>query len=164
MIEISFREFFDDKYPHDEFYELYIMKNGFQEILYVGISSENIWNRWFGWQGHILVGTNYLVGESSVGRKVVDHLPESWDWKIQLWTFEDCMEFCADQLNINGRYNIKWLEPLMIQRLRPSLNIIYNLNPGTDNTPLSEREKKRMEALDRAYYEIFEKNSRGKKK
>jgi hypothetical protein len=163
MIEITFREFFEYEYPHDEFYELYIMKNGLDEILYIGISSENIWNRWFGMRGHILVGTNYLVGETPVGGKVVDHLPDSWAWKIQLWTFEDCKEYCADQLNPNGRYTIKWLEPLMIQKLRPSLNLTYNLNPGIDHTPLSEKEKKRQEALDRAYREIFEKNSKWKK-
>jgi hypothetical protein len=163
MLEITFREFFEYKYPHGEFHELYIMKNGLEEILYIGISSENIWNRWFGWCGHILVGTNYLVGESSVGRNIVDHLPDSWNWKVQLWTFEDCREFCAEKLNPNGRYDIKWLEPLMIQKLRPSLNIIYNLNPGPDNTPISEKEIKRQAALDRAYREIFEKNSKWKK-
>jgi len=163
MIEITFREFFEYKYHEDGFHELYVMKNGLDEILYIGISSENIWNRWFGSRGHIMVGMNYLIGESSVGRKVVDHLPDSWDWKIQLWTLDDCMTFCAGELNPNGRYTIKWLEPFMIQKLRPSLNVIYNLNPGIDNTPLSEREKKRMAALDKAYREIFEKNSKWKK-
>ena len=163
MIEISFREFFEYTYPHDDFYELYVLKNGLEQTLYIGISSKNIWNRWFGWSGHIVVGTNYLVGQSSVGQKVVDHLPNSWSWKIQLWTFEDCREFCADVLNPDGKYSIQWLEPLMIQKLRPSLNITYNLSPGPDNTPLSEREKKRMEALDKAYYEIFEKDSEQKK-
>ena len=160
MIEITFREFFEYEYPHDEFYELYIMKNGLEEILYIGISSENIWNRWFGSRPHIRVGTNYSVGETSVGQKVVDHLPNSWDWKIQLWTLEDCSEFCAEKLNPNGIYDIKWLEPFMIQKLRPSLNIIYNLDPGPDNTPISEKEKKRQAALDKAFREIFEKNSR----
>lgn len=163
MIEIHFREFFQYTYPHDDFYELYVMKNGLEDILYIGISSENIWNRWFGARGHIMVGTNYLVGESSVGRKVVDHLPDAWDWKIQLWTLADCIEFCADKLNPNGIYTIKWLEPLIIQKLRPSLNIIYKLNPGVDNTPLGEREKKRNETLDKAYREIFEKNSKSKR-
>lgn len=90
-------------------------------------------------------------------------MPDSWDWKIQLWTLEDCLRFCADELNPKGRYTIKWLEPIMIQRLRPNLNVIYNLNPGIDNTPLSEREKKRKEALDKAFYEVFEKNSKWKK-
>jgi hypothetical protein len=163
MIELTFREFFEYEYREDGFHELYVMKNGLNEILYVGISSENIWNRWFGSRGHVMVGHNYLIGESSVGRKVVDHLPDSWDWKIQLWTLDDCLGFCADAVNPEGRYNIKWLEPIMIQKLCPSLNVIYNLNPGIDNTPLSEREKKRNEVLDQAYHEIFEKNSKWKK-
>lgn len=51
----------------------------------------------------------------------------------------------------------------MIQKLRPSLNVIYNLNPGIDNMPLSEKEKKRQDALDKAYRDIFEKNSKWKK-
>ena len=157
MIEITFRKFFEYKYHEDDFHELYIMKNGLGEILYIGISSENIWNRWFGWRGHIMVGTNYLVGESSVGRKVVDHLPDSWNWKIQLWTLEDCKEFCADDLNPNGRYTIKWLEPLMIQKLRPALNVIYNLNPGRDTTPKSKKEIEREKFLDKMYDEIFNK-------
>ena len=110
-----------------------------------------------------MVGTNFLVGASSVGLKIVDHLPESWDCKIHLWTFEDCREFCAEQRNSQGRYTIQWLEPFMIQKLHPSLNITCNLNPGIDHTPLSEKEEKRQEALDRAYYEIFEKNYKRKK-
>jgi hypothetical protein len=106
-------------------------------------------------------GPNYLVGQSSVGEKIVDHLPDSWEWKIQLWTLEDCLEFCADELKPHGRYTIKWLEPIMIQKLRPSLNTIYNLNPSVDHTPISEREKRREAELDRAYREIFEKKNKG---
>ena len=34
MIEISFREFFEYTYHEDEFHELYVMKNGLNEILY----------------------------------------------------------------------------------------------------------------------------------
>src|SRR4030095_4000896 len=102
MIEISFREFFEYTYHEDGFHELYVMNNGLNEILYVGISSENIWNRWVGSCGQIMVGTNYLSGETWVGRKVVDYLPDSWDWKIQLWILDDCLAFCAEELNPNG--------------------------------------------------------------
>jgi hypothetical protein len=157
MIEITFREFFEYTYDHEDFYELYVMKNGLGEILYVGISSENIWNRWFGSRGHIIVGTNYLVGDTPVGQKVVDHLPDSWNWNIQLWTFEDCKKFCADDLSPNGMYTIKWLEPIMIQKLRPALNVIYNLDPGKDSTPKSKKEIERENYLDKMYKEIFEK-------
>jgi len=161
MIEITFREFFEYKYREEGFHELYIMKNGLGEILYIGISEQNIWNRWFGLNGHIMEGPNFLIGESSVGRKVVDHLPDSWDWKIQLWTLNDCVEFCADELNPDGRYDIKTLEPFMIQKLRSSLNMTYNLNPGIDHMPKSEKEKRREAELDRVYREVFEKKSKG---
>lgn len=160
MIEITFREFFEYKYRENGFHELYVMKNGLDETLYIGISSENIWNRWFGSRGHVMVGTNYLIGESSVGRKVVDHLPDSWDWKIQLWTLEDCLEFCKDELNPNGRYNIQWLEPFIIQKLRPSLNATYNLNPGKDTTPKSKKEIEREKLLDKVYRDVFEKKGK----
>jgi hypothetical protein len=140
MIEITFREFFEYNYREDGVHELYVMKNGLGETLYIGISSENIWNRWFGPRGPILAGNNRMVGESSIGQKIVDHLPDSWDWKIQLWRLEDCREFCVDKLNPTGVYTIKWLEPIMIQKLRPNLNVIYNLKPGADHQPKSEGE------------------------
>jgi hypothetical protein len=160
MIEIIFREFFEYRYRDDEYFELYAMKNGLDEILYVGISSQNEWNRWFGWSGHITAGDKFLVGESEIGRMVVYHLPNSWDWKIQLWKLDDCVEFCADALNPAGRYNIKLLEPLMIQKLRLSLNVAYNLNPELDHTPKSDKEKQREIELDKAYRNIFEKKNK----
>ena len=84
MIEITFKDFFEYKYQEEGFHELYVMKNGLEEILYVGISDQNIWNRCFDRSGHIVAGANYMVGESAVGQKIVDHLPDSWNWKIQL--------------------------------------------------------------------------------
>jgi len=38
MIEITFKGFYEYKYREDGFHELYVMKNGFEDILYVGIS------------------------------------------------------------------------------------------------------------------------------
>ena len=159
MIEITFKDFYEYKYHEDGFHELYIMKNGIEEILYVGISNQTIWNRWFGWNGHIIGDARYMVGESAVGKKVVDHLPDSWDWKIQLWTLDDCVEFCADELKPNRRYDIKMLEPVIIQKLHPSLNTIYNLEPGVDHTPKSEKEKQREVELNNAFRNIFDKKT-----
>jgi hypothetical protein len=68
--------------------------------------------------------------------------------------------FCADELNPDGRYNIKHLEPFMIQKLRPNLNAMYNLNPGIDHMPKSEKEKRRETELDKAFYDIFEKRQK----
>jgi hypothetical protein len=163
MIEITFKDFYEYKYHEDGFYELYVMKNGLGEILYVGISNQNIWNRWFGWNGHIMGDAGYMVGESSVGRKIVNHLPDSWNWKIQLWTLDDCETFCADEFNLHGRYTIRFLEPFMIQKLHPILNVNYNKNPGIDHMPLSEKEKRRKAVLDRVYYEVFEKKTKSSK-
>ena len=160
MIEITFREFYELKYQEDGFHELYVVKKDLCEILYVGISSQKIWDRWFGWNGHIFDGGDFLDGRSSVGEKIVDHLPDSWEWKIQLWTLEDCTVFCEEELNPNGRYNIKYLEPFMIQKLHPNLNATFNLNPGIDRMPKSEKEKKREAELDKAYYEAFENKSK----
>ncbi len=164
MIEITFKDFYVYQYREEGFHELYIMKNGLEEILYIGISNQNIWNRWFGWNGHIMQGPNYLVGESAVGRKVVDNLPDSWGWKIQLWTLDDCVEFCTDELlHSKDKYTIKMLGPIMIQKLHPSLNSIYNLTPGADHTPKSEKEKRREAELDRVYREVFDKKAKGLK-
>src|ERR1051325_5832343 len=130
MIEIAFRELFDYQYPNEQFYELYVSKNGLGEVLYVGISSQNIWNRWFGLNGHLSAGPRFMIGVSPVGQKIVDHLPDSWSWKIQLWSLEDCCKFCVDELNPQSSYTIKLLEPIMIQKLSPILNSTYNLHPG----------------------------------
>jgi hypothetical protein len=160
MIELTFRDFFIYKYPSEEYYELYVMKNGLEEILYVGISSQNVWNRWFGPLGHILLNSRSVMGMSSVGQKIENHMPDSWGWKIQLWTLDDCVAFCADEINPRGEYTVKFLEPIMIQKLRPSLNVTYNLNPRADLTPKSEKEKRIEAELDKAYYEIFEKRTK----
>lgn len=162
MLEVTFKEFYEYRFPQDELHELYIMKNGSGEILYIGISSQNIWNRWLGWNGHITEVTGHLVGESLVGRKVVDHLPESWDWRIQLWTMDDCVKYCGEDLNPEGRYTIQMLEAIMIRKLHPILNISLNPSPGHDTTPTSDREKQRQKELDNAYDKIFRNKSRHK--
>ncbi len=62
MIEMTFREFHQHRY-RDENYQLYVMKNGSGDVLYVGISTMNIWNRWFGWGGHMTWDGNVIYGE-----------------------------------------------------------------------------------------------------
>lgn len=160
MIEITFKEFYELEYKEDGLHELYVVKNGLDETLYIGITSQKIWDRWFGWNGHIFLSGAILEGRSSVGCRIVDHLPDSWAWIVQLWTLDDCVAFCKDEISSTRRsYDIKYLEPFMIEKLRPALNIAYNLNPSTDNTPKSEKEKVREAELDKAYYEVFEKKS-----
>jgi hypothetical protein len=157
MIEIKFKRFHDQDYV-EEGYELYVVKNGLNDVLYVGTSTLSIWERWFGWHGHILWTDAIIQGTSPVGQNMVDHLPESLNWKIQLWTLEDCMNYCSYILPPNmSMLDIKLIEPYMIQKLSPILNMTYNLSPGRDTTPKSKKEKAREKLLDEAYRKLFEK-------
>src|SRR5687767_4685679 len=53
MIELDFQQFHDQQY-REQRYELYMLKNGLGDILYIGISKNDIWERWFGWGGHMM--------------------------------------------------------------------------------------------------------------
>jgi hypothetical protein len=156
MIEIDFEHFHNQDYM-EEGYDLYVMKNGLGDVLYVGISNQSIWERWFGWNGHILWLDHVVEGNSAVGQKIVDHLPGSLKWEIQLWTLEDCVSFCRDILPTTHIPNIAFIEPYMIQKLSPILNSSYNFHPGKDTTPKSKREIEREKDLDEIYKQIFEK-------
>src|SRR4030095_3586071 len=112
MIEIDFESFRYQNYS-EEGYSLYVMKNGRDDVLYIGISNQSIWDRWFGWGGHILWIENSVEGNTAVGRKIVNHLPESLKWKIQLWSIEDCISFCRDVLPATRIPNISFIEPFI---------------------------------------------------
>ena len=157
MIEIDFEVFHNQNYV-EEGYDLYVMKNGPGDVLYVGISHQSIWERWFGGNGHILWVDRPREANSPVGRKILDHLPDSLRWKIQLWTFEACVNFCKDILPTTHAPNIDFIEPYMIQKLSPILNGSYNLHPGKDTTPKSQKEIERERLLDEMYRKIFDKN------
>jgi len=157
MIELDFLQFHEQKY-REKRYELYVLKNGLGDILYIGISKSNVWERWFGWGGHMMWDGNVIYGESPIGVKIENHLPDSLNWKIQLWTLEDCIKFCRKELpgDILEK-TINDVEPIMIRKLSPALNNTYNLNPGKDTTPKSPKEKELEQKADAAYDEIFNK-------
>jgi len=157
MIELTFRQFHDGQY-RERGYELYIMKNGLGDILYIGISTNGIWNRWFAWGGHMMWDGKIIYGDSRIGVKIENHLPDSLNWKIQLWTLKDCIKFCRKELRVDAsEATIHDLEPIMIQKLCPALNSTYNLNPGKDTTPKSWKEIELERKVDAAYDEIFNK-------
>jgi hypothetical protein len=164
MLELTFYDFHEHYYDICEekfpgvFFQLYVMKNGLGDALYVGISTIDVWGRWFGWGGHICWDGNIIYGDSPIGVKIENHLPESLQWKIQLWTLGDCLHICESRLPDNGTgVNIQTVEPLMIQMLRPTLNIIYNAHAGKDTTPQSRKEIESEERAHKAYFEIFNK-------
>ena len=157
MIELDFLQFHEQKY-REKRYELYVLKNGLGDILYIGISQSNVWERWFGWGGHMMWDGNVIYGESPIGVKIENHLPDSLNWKIQLWTLEDCIKFCRKELPGDIlKKTIHDVEPIMIRKLSPALNNTYNLNPGKDTTPKSPKEKELEQKADAAYDEIFNK-------
>jgi hypothetical protein len=132
MIEIPFGQFMDGKFEDGgKGYELYIVKR-YNEILYVGISRANIWNRWFGGRGRIRKNAGgYWYSTDSIGSEIVENMPNSLCWMIELWTQEDCKKlFAADIINkgyhSSDRCDITVYEPMMIAKLSPSFNRTYN--------------------------------------
>jgi hypothetical protein len=159
MIEIDFEKFHNQDYV-ERGYSLYVMKNGLDDALYVGISTRSIWDRWFGWNGHMVWDGNIIYGTSAVGQKIEYHLPDSMKWKIQLWALKDCIKYCKHELKVSKRQpDIKFVEPFMIQKLSPILNGTYNLRPRKDTTPKSKKEIEEEKYLDKVYDEIFNKKS-----
>jgi hypothetical protein len=157
MIELDFESFCNQDYVSDQHYQLYAIYNGQGDPLYIGISRQNIWLRWFGFGGHMIYDRGRLLGLSGIGAKIVDHLPDSLRWKIQLWTVEDCIEYCKDILPSAGRkLSIDVIEPFMIKKLSPILNGTYNLNPGKDTTPKSRKELDREKEIDDFYKNVFD--------
>ncbi len=157
MIELSFEDFHEQKYE-DKSFRLYIIKNGLGDVLYVGISTVNVWKRWFGWGGHMTWDGNVIYGESSVGVKIENHLPDSLDWMIQLWTLDDCIKFCSQDLSSTAsEITIHDIESVMIQKLSPPLNRTYNLTASKDSTPMSQKERELAKKTDAAYRDIFDK-------
>jgi hypothetical protein len=156
MIELTFQEFHEHHYEEDGF-RLYVIKNRHGGVLYIGISTNNIWERWFDFGGHMVWDGKVIYGESPIGVKIEDHLPDSLRWKIQLWTLDDCIRFCRKELpNNTSALTIHDVEPVMIQKLCPALNVIYNINPSEDTTPKSKKEIEHEKYLDEMYSRIFD--------
>jgi hypothetical protein len=157
MIELAFSEFHEQRYREQQ-YCLYVVKNGSGDVLYVGISKNDVWERWFGWGGHFTWDGDVLSGESPVGVKIENHLPDSLKWKIQLWNLEDCLEFCSDDFPADlSEVTIDYLEPIMIRKLFPILNATYNQNPVNDTSLRNNKEIEHERLLDQSYKDIFDK-------
>jgi hypothetical protein len=126
MITLKFKDFMSGKFD-DIDAELYVLKNA-ENILYIGISKRGVWNRWFdNWSSHI--GTNYEgkhFGNSPAGREVIENLPASLDWIIELYTLDDCRIILKDEFASMGfcldRVDIRRCENLMIRKIDPPLN------------------------------------------
>jgi len=161
MIEMAFKEFYQSygNWPIDgKGYSLYVMHNGSGDVLYIGISSDSIWNRWFGGRSHISVNKTEIGGKLNVsvtgidliGEKIIDHLPESGEWKIQLWDIKEAAEFCNSRIKA-----YPFVETDMINKLHSILNVRQNSHPGKDTTPESKAEKKRKKEAEETARRVF---------
>ena len=134
MLEMTFQEFRKGKYPDQDTderpdsYGLYVIKN--DKVLYVGISTD-VWYRWFG-SSRAHTPTNIygdLYGTDYIGREVVENLPQSLRWKVELWNRADCLnyfEIDIPEYYFEERLDFKYFEIQMIRKRSPFLNVQHN--------------------------------------
>jgi hypothetical protein len=150
MKALLFSEFFEGSYD-DAGYELYVIKEPGGIVMYIGISKESVWHRWFGG------GTSHMdrdasgqfYGKSYIGEVIARRLPQSWNWVIELWTKEDCLSVCRKDIrgrNIND-LGIELVEPFMIAKFEPLYNVIHG--GGRHEDPLITKK------LDQIYRNLF---------
>lgn len=150
MNNLRFSDFYKADYE-DLGYELYIIKDSDGNVMYVGISRDSIWHRWFGGgTSHMDRDANGRVyGKSYVGEIIERRFPDSWNWIIELWTKEDCLAVCGQ--DIAGRdldaIDIEATEPYMIRKFEPLYNIAHG--GGRHEDPLT------TEKLDEVYRRLF---------
>jgi hypothetical protein len=124
MLILKFKDFMDQNYQ-DDAYVLYLSRGGAGEVLYVGMTVENAWDRWFYSQWSHVPRTykGERFGNTSIGKHIMDNLPASYDWKIELWTPADALEyFKLPSGHGYSKTEIRTLERYMIAKFKPHLN------------------------------------------
>ena len=150
MKELKFSEFFQGEYE-DIGYELYFLKDNDGTAMYIGISRISVWHRWFGGAGsHMSIGEtkSKLYGTSYIGQVIERRFPDSLEWKIELWTRDDCLKVLQEEF-VGRNYSnisIQTIEPLMITKFMPLYNVMHG---GHHEDPLTSKK------LDEAYKKLF---------
>lgn len=149
MIAIKFSEFYKGDYE-DHGYELYIIKDSDEKAMYIGISRDSIWHRWFsGGTSHMYINpAGKLYGKSNIGEIIERRLPISWDWIIELWSKEDCLNILGNSFDEKHKtVPIELIEPYMIIKFEPLYNVMHN--DGHHEDPLVSKK------LDIIYKRLF---------
>ena len=123
MLDLTFAEFYAAEYDDSHDVGVYVVKSDIP--LYVGMSTSNIWNRWFygTFRSHLDEDTGgHWIGNSPVGRAIVRDFPQSLDWRIELWRIEDCATFFNRPIE---RLDIRSCEHLLMIHYRPKLNVQF---------------------------------------
>lgn len=120
MRQISFGDFWQKGNLSGFGERLYVLLNG-TECLYVGISRGLIWERWFDpYRGHIR--GKHSCSNTSIGDHVIQNLPASLGWTLELWTEEDCRAMAGDKAHLR----LEDCEAMVIRKLEPVFNVIHN--------------------------------------
>ena len=130
MRALTLREFYEDvriTAPSAYREELYVVRDSSGQALYVGISNRGIWLRWFGSRGRMRqLPSGRWFGIDSTAWTIIDNMPQSWAWTIELWTVKDCAEALGAKLGDDDTRGSQRFEPGIIQLLQPRLNGTYN--------------------------------------
>lgn len=121
MHTLSFEKFTNlDYYPIGNIV-LYVVREN-NKILYVGISNAGVYNRWFGSQGRMTKNIyDEWVTYDMIGNLIVDNMPKSFKWSIDLWTLGEVSGFLG-----SSSADLKCIENELICALLPSTNVIGN--------------------------------------
>ena len=121
MYTLSFEKFTNPGNMPKDNIVLYVVRNK-KNILYVGMSRANVWNRWFGYSGRITKNIyNELVYHDAISMMIVNGLPDSNKWSIDLWTKEECASFLGCKSD-----DLRSVESELIASLLPKINVIGN--------------------------------------
>jgi hypothetical protein len=150
MKAMKFSEFYEGQFADDGF-ELYLVKDVNGQAMYIGISRDSIWHRWFGGStSHMDTNpAGKLYGRSYFGEVIERRFPVSLDWVIELWTREDCLNACKTEFSGRDidKIEIESIEPYMIAKFEPLYNVTHG--GGRHEDPLT------TETLDSLYKDLF---------
>jgi hypothetical protein len=147
---MRFSEFYKGHFADDGF-ELYVVKDIDGKAMYIGISRDSIWHRWFGGgPSHMDTDrTGKVYGKSYFGEVIERRFPDSWNWTIELWTKEECIGACKSDFSGRdlAKIEIESVEPYMIAKFEPLYNVTHA--GGRHEDPLT------TEKLDSIYKDLF---------
>jgi len=121
MYTLPFEKFIDPDYFPESKIVLYVVREK-EHIYYVGISKTNVWYRWFGANGRMVKNIyDKWISYDSIGNHIIQNMPKSYKWDIDLWTAEESNQFLD-----SSSTNLKDIESEMISAVLPSINFIGN--------------------------------------
>ncbi len=120
-------------------FSVYAFRDG-DYVLYVGKAEQNIIDRL---EDHL--GLSFRP-ESQIGQLIDDNAPESYRWKIDLFTMGDCQPIVTKHFPTAKVIDIMTAERAMIAELHPPLNRQSNMDARPLPRKYVRRKEHRMQA------------------